>query len=111
VAARGLDIPDVRHVYNYDLPNVPDSYIHRIGRTARAGKDGAAVALCSPEEMGELKAIQKMTGLTIPVASGHAWEPMVDPDQPRKKGGGRPGGPSRRRRGPPRGKGNGRRAA
>ncbi len=111
VAARGLDIPDVRHVYNYDLPNVPDSYIHRIGRTARAGKDGAAVALCSPEEMGELKAIQKMTGLSIPVASGHAWEPMADPDKPRKKAGGRSGSPSRRRRGPPRGKGNGRRAA
>ncbi|MEX0338762.1 MAG: DEAD/DEAH box helicase, partial [Arenibacterium sp.] len=51
VAARGLDIPDVKHVYNYDLPNVPDAYVHRIGRTARAGKDGAAIAFCAPDEM------------------------------------------------------------
>ena len=57
VAARGLDIPQVRHVYNYDLPNVPENYVHRIGRTARAGMDGAAVAFCSPDEVDELKAI------------------------------------------------------
>ncbi|TDL86275.1 DEAD/DEAH box helicase, partial [Meridianimarinicoccus aquatilis] len=57
VAARGIDIPDVRHVYNYDLPNVPDNYVHRIGRTARAGADGAAVAFCAPDEMGELRDI------------------------------------------------------
>ena len=49
VAARGLDIPAVRHVYNYDLPNVPENYVHRIGRTARAGADGAAIAFCSPD--------------------------------------------------------------
>ena len=47
VAARGLDIPDVKHVYNYELPNVPEAYVHRIGRTARAGKEGAAIAFCS----------------------------------------------------------------
>ncbi|MGY9011497.1 MAG: DEAD/DEAH box helicase, partial [Rhodobacterales bacterium] len=69
VAARGLDIPAVRHVYNYDLPNVPENYVHRIGRTARAGADGAAIAFCSPEEMDELKAIQKAMGVPIPVAS------------------------------------------
>ncbi len=74
VAARGLDIPDVKHVYNYDLPNVPDNYVHRIGRTARAGKDGAAIAFCAPDEMGELLAIQKTMGITIPVASGRPWE-------------------------------------
>ena len=45
VAARGIDIPGVRHVYNYDLPNVAENYVHRIGRTARAGADGAAIAL------------------------------------------------------------------
>ncbi len=96
VAARGLDIPDVKHVYNYDLPNVPDNYVHRIGRTARAGKDGAAIAFCAPDEMGELKAIQKTMGISIPVASGRAWEPMEIPDKPkggRGRGrGGRPGG-------------------
>lgn len=74
VAARGLDIPQVRHVYNYDLPNVPENYVHRIGRTARAGMDGAAVAFCSPDEVDELKAIQKVMKFTIPVASGRPWE-------------------------------------
>ncbi|WP_353330637.1 DEAD/DEAH box helicase [Phaeobacter sp. NW0010-22] len=92
VAARGLDIPDVKHVYNYDLPNVPDSYVHRIGRTARAGKDGAAIAFCSPDEMDELKAIQKVLGTQIPVASGRPWEPIQDPNKPKPAKGGRRGG-------------------
>lgn len=92
VAARGLDIPDVKHVYNYELPNVPDAYVHRIGRTARAGKDGAAIAFCSPDEMDELKAIQKVMKTTIPVASGRAWEALPDPAAPGGKPGGRPGG-------------------
>ncbi|PKP75158.1 MAG: DEAD/DEAH box helicase, partial [Alphaproteobacteria bacterium HGW-Alphaproteobacteria-6] len=72
VAARGLDIPDVRHVYNYDLPNVPENYVHRIGRTARAGRDGRAVAFCAPAEFGELKAIEKTMKATIPVIGGAA---------------------------------------
>jgi ATP-dependent RNA helicase RhlE len=95
VAARGLDIPDVKHVYNYELPNVPDNYVHRIGRTARAGKDGAAVAFCAPDEMGELKAIQKTMGISIPVASGRPWEVIDEPAKPKGRGrgrGGRPGG-------------------
>ncbi len=92
VAARGLDIPDVKHVYNYDLPNVPDSYVHRIGRTARAGKDGKAVAFCAPDEMGELRAIQKTVGITIPVASGRQWEAMEEPSKPKGRGGRRRGG-------------------
>jgi len=117
VAARGLDIPDVKHVYNYDLPNVPDSYVHRIGRTARAGKDGAAIAFCAPDEMGEFKAIQKVMGLSIPVASGRPWAAVDAPAKPsggnRRRGGGggggyggghggggKPGGGQRRRRGP-----------
>lgn len=87
VAARGLDIPIVRHVYNFDLPNVPDNYVHRIGRTARAGMDGAAVAFCAPDEVDELKAIQKTMKFTIPVASGRPWEGAEI--QPRKSGGGR----------------------
>ncbi len=104
VAARGLDIPDVKHVYNFDLPNVPENYIHRIGRTARAGKDGAAIAFCAPDEMGELKDIQKVMGLSIPVASGRAWEELPDPKAKQTRGGngggrrrggggGKPGGP------------------
>ncbi|NNE52087.1 MAG: DEAD/DEAH box helicase [Sulfitobacter sp.] len=100
VAARGLDIPDVQYVYNYELPNVPDQYVHRIGRTARAGKDGAAVAFCAPDEMDDLKAIQKVMKLSIPVASGRAWESHEIPDAPKKGGrgrgrGGRPGGAPR----------------
>ena len=70
VAARGIDIPDVRHVYNYELPNVADNYVHRIGRTARAGKDGRAVSLCSEEEMGELLDIEKVIGQQIETAGG-----------------------------------------
>ena len=95
VAARGLDIPDVKHVYNYDLPNVPDNYVHRIGRTARAGKDGAAIAFCAPDEMGELIAIQKVMKIRIPVASGRPWEGAEieeKPKQSRGRGRGRPGG-------------------
>jgi ATP-dependent RNA helicase RhlE len=105
VAARGLDIPAVRHVYNYELPNVPENYVHRIGRTARAGRDGKAVAFCAPDEMGQLKDIQKVMKLSIPVASGRPGEPV----EPHKKsgGGGRPGGGGggRRRGGKPGGPG------
>ncbi len=66
VAARGLDIPAVRHVYNFDLPNVPDNYVHRIGRTARAGRDGTAIAFCAPDEISDLRAIEKVMGRAIP---------------------------------------------
>lgn len=100
VAARGLDIPDVKHVYNFDLPNVPEAYVHRIGRTARAGKDGAAIAFCAPDEMDQLKDIQKVLKTAIPVASGRPWEPIDDPTAKKPGGGGgrgrgrggRPGG-------------------
>ena len=119
VAARGLDIPDVKHVYNFDLPNVPENYVHRIGRTARAGKDGAAIAFCAPDEMGELRDIQKVMKLSIPVASGRPWE-AVDAPAGAKKGGGRsrggggggkPGGGARRRRSGGGGRGRGAQAA
>ncbi len=106
VAARGLDIPDVKHVYNYDLPNVPENYIHRIGRTARAGRDGCAIAFCAPDEMGELRDIQKKMGISIPVASGRVWERTEEPDKP-KGGGGRGRGTGRRGGGKPGGGGGG----
>ncbi len=77
VAARGLDIPLVAHVYNYDLPNVPENYVHRIGRTARAGRDGRAVALCAPLEMGDLREIEKAMGAKIPVIGGTPHEEVA----------------------------------
>jgi len=86
VAARGLDIPDVRFVYNFDLPNVPENYVHRIGRTARAGASGAAVAFCAPDEMSELKAIHKTMGVSIPVASGRPWEDLDSGGEGKPKG-------------------------
>jgi ATP-dependent RNA helicase RhlE len=62
IAARGIDVAGISHVYNYDLPDVPETYVHRIGRTARAGATGEAVALCAPDEMHLLAAIEKLTG-------------------------------------------------
>ena len=61
IAARGIDIPGVSHVVNFDLPDVPEQYVHRIGRTARAGADGIAIAFCSPDERGNLKDIERTT--------------------------------------------------
>lgn len=62
VAARGIDIDDVSHVVNFELPNVPESYVHRIGRTARAGKSGTAVTLCDPAERKLLRGIERLIG-------------------------------------------------
>ncbi|MFH1029001.1 MAG: helicase-related protein, partial [Pseudomonadota bacterium] len=66
VAARGLDIERLPHVVNYDLPQVPEDYVHRIGRTGRAGEDGIALSLVSPEEQSLLQAIEKLLKNTIP---------------------------------------------
>ena len=85
VAARGIDIPGVGHVYNYDLPNVPENYVHRIGRTARAGRDGRAVTYCASGEMSALKAIQKTMGREIPVLGGESWAPSASQDKPKAK--------------------------
>jgi ATP-dependent RNA helicase RhlE len=73
VAARGIDIPGVGHVYNYDLPNVPENYVHRIGRTARAGHSGRAIAFCGADEVTELRAIEKVLGMRVDIAGGHPW--------------------------------------
>ncbi|GGD94944.1 RNA helicase [Tsuneonella deserti] len=64
IAARGIDVSGVSHVINYELPNVPEQYVHRIGRTARAGADGIALTLCAEDERAYLRDIQKLTGVT-----------------------------------------------
>jgi ATP-dependent RNA helicase RhlE len=66
VAARGIDIEALSHVVNFDVPNVPDDYIHRVGRTARAGATGQALTFVSPEEMGDLRGIERVVGKTLP---------------------------------------------
>lgn len=107
VAARGIDIPGVRHVYNYDLPNVAENYVHRIGRTARAGADGEAIAFCAPDEIVDLKDIEKAMKEPIPVASGTEWD--IKPGQKKRPNGGGGGG-GRGRGGPRSGAGGGRSA-
>jgi ATP-dependent RNA helicase RhlE len=95
VAARGIDIPTVRHVYNYDMPNVPENYVHRIGRTARAGANGSSVSFCAPAEMGELQAIEKILKKPLPVLGGAPWAAdmiAAAPKPQQNRGGGRPQG-------------------
>src|SRR5207253_2480252 len=67
IAARGIDIPGVSHVVNFDLPDVPEQYVHRIGRTARAGATGIAIAFCSPDERGNLRDIERTTRQRIEI--------------------------------------------
>ncbi|MBK6929660.1 MAG: DEAD/DEAH box helicase [Saprospirales bacterium] len=75
IAARGIDIDDLTHVFNYELPNVPETYVHRIGRTGRAGASGTAISFCDTEERAYLKDIQQLIGLHVPVVGGHPFEP------------------------------------
>ncbi|RGB70143.1 DEAD/DEAH box helicase [Faecalibacterium prausnitzii] len=79
IAARGIDISELTHVFNYDLPEVPETYVHRIGRTARAGADGTAVSFCAPEEKEYLAGIEKLNRRQIPVVSGHPWDGVPAP--------------------------------
>ena len=87
IAARGLDIEELSHVFNYNLPDVPETYVHRIGRTGRAGRGGAAVSFCDVNEKEELKAIEKLLGRPVPVVAGHPWPMEVLEPAPRDKKG------------------------
>jgi ATP-dependent RNA helicase RhlE len=73
IAARGIDIDELTHVINFELPNVPETYVHRIGRTGRAGNTGIAFSFCDHEERTELKDIQKLIGKNIPVIDSHPY--------------------------------------
>jgi len=108
IAARGIDVSAVSHVVNFELPEVPEAYVHRIGRTARAGADGQAVSLCDPEERPLLRAIEKLIRQPIPAETrGDIVVPASEadardergprrgqqrgrPQQPRQQAGGRP---------------------
>ena len=78
IAARGIDIDELTHVFNFDLPNIPETYVHRIGRTGRAGNTGIAISFCAPEERTELRDIEKLAKIKIPVIEAHPFP--VDPN-------------------------------
>ena len=86
IAARGIDIHGLSHVFNYDLPNEPEAYIHRIGRTGRAGLDGDAVSFCCVDEMKQLAAIEKLTGKTISRTPSPYPMEVLTPTQPQPQG-------------------------
>ncbi len=111
IAARGIDIDGVSHVINYELPNVPEAYVHRIGRTARAGHSGVAISLCDTDERGLLRDIERLIGTAIridgpaPDPAGKRTDkqaqqrPAAKPASARRRGGkpaGKPGGAKRR---------------
>ena len=73
IAARGIDVDGVSHVINYELPNIPESYVHRIGRTARAGAEGIAISFCDSEEIAYLRDIEKTIRLKVPVVADHPF--------------------------------------
>jgi ATP-dependent RNA helicase RhlE len=76
IAARGIDVDGVSHVFNYDLPNVPESYVHRIGRTARAGAEGIAISFCDHEERGYLRDIERLIRMSIPSTDRRSGNPV-----------------------------------
>lgn len=100
IAARGIDVADVTHVINYDLPNEPESYVHRIGRTGRAGREGTAISFCDTLEKGFLRDIEKAIRIKVPVHPTPALaEPHIPQAQrpPRPEQGRKPGQSNQRR--------------
>jgi superfamily II DNA/RNA helicase len=85
IAARGIDIDKLKYVINYEIPNMPETYVHRIGRSGRAGEEGTAISLCEPEENVDIKSIQKLIGNKIEVAKNDAFpqtdKPMTDAEK------------------------------
>jgi len=87
VAARGLDIPEVSHVFNFDVPHHPDDYVHRIGRTGRAGRAGTAISIVAPLDTKSIVAIEKLIGQSIPRSEVDftAHSESADGEQPRER--------------------------
>jgi len=89
IAARGIDIDQLSHVFNYELPNIPESYVHRIGRTGRAGANGIAISFCDAEENEYLLDIQKLIKITLPIVDDHpyplSWQNMMAKNQVKRK--------------------------
>ncbi|MCF0222139.1 MAG: DEAD/DEAH box helicase [Fibrobacter sp.] len=108
IAARGIDVDDVTHVFNYDLPNEHETFVHRIGRTARAGKEGVAISFCAPDEEQDLRGIEKLTRVKIPEGDKSIYERLPEqqketPESELRNARGRlprekKGGPKRERR-------------
>ena len=74
IASRGIDVDGVSHVINFDLPNISESYVHRTGRTGRAGKPGIAIAFCDETETPYLRDIERLTGAKLDVDTEHKWQ-------------------------------------
>jgi superfamily II DNA/RNA helicase len=104
VAARGLDIPEVSHIFNFDVPHHADDYVHRIGRTGRAGKSGIAITIVAPLDNKAVTAIEKLTGQTIPWAGEPARTDETEgrDERPRGRGRGRGGQPAHKAKSAPR---------
>jgi ATP-dependent RNA helicase RhlE len=85
IAARGIDVDGISHVVNYDLPNIPESYVHRIGRTARAGADGVAISFCDTDEAPFLRAIEKLIRMSIPASSRRATSRPAQQPAPHRR--------------------------
>ena len=90
IAARGIDVNELAAVVNYELPNVPETYVHRIGRTGRAGRSGVAISFCNFDELAYLKDIEKVTGRKVPVVENHPWPMEILEASPKKQPGQRP---------------------
>ncbi len=98
IAARGIDVDGVSHVFNFDLPNIPDSYVHRIGRTARAGAEGIAISFCDADEVAFLRDIERLIRQKIPATDKRSQQTALpeagapQPHRQQKNGGGGRGG-------------------
>jgi ATP-dependent RNA helicase RhlE len=88
IAARGLDIPLLPHVINFELPNIPEDYVHRIGRTGRAGASGEAVSLVSPDERSYMRDIEKLLSMKIVahLVPGFEPDPNASEEKPKPQG-------------------------